>query len=82
VAGSVVVDVLAGTLVMYVEAKQIGISSSLLPWLAPSSGAFGPKELGALGGGLSTGAVLLGASLLIQRIARRLDVFARRSPTR
>ncbi|HEU4580710.1 MAG TPA: hypothetical protein VFS67_20775 [Polyangiaceae bacterium] len=80
VAGSVVVDVLAGTLVMYVEAKQIGISSSLLPWLAPSSSAFGPRELGMVGKGLLTGAVLLGSSLLIERIARRFDGFARRSP--
>jgi hypothetical protein len=72
VIGAAVVDLLAGTLSVYVVPGELGVSSSLLPWLVPFSDAFGPREVAALGAGVLKAAGLLAASLLAQRVFQRL----------
>ena len=70
--GAAIVDLLAGTLTVYVVPGELGVSSSLLPWLVPFSDALGPREVAALGAGLLKGASLLVVSVLAQRLLQRL----------
>jgi len=72
-AGAALVDVLAGTLVFYSVPGQLGLTSSLLPWLLPFSNAFGPRDPMALGEGLVRAVCMLALSLIVQRFARRFD---------
>jgi hypothetical protein len=71
IAGAAVVDVLAGTLSVYILPGELGITSSLLPWLAPLSSAFGPKDSMALATGLVRGAALLALGLGAQQLLQR-----------
>lgn len=73
------VDVLAGTLTVYSFPGQLGITSSLLPWLVPFTTALGPRDAVALGEGLLRAAGLLALSYLGQRALRRLGR-ARKQP--
>lgn len=69
--GTAAVDVLAGTLTVYSFPGQLGINSSLLPWLLPFSNAVGPRDALALAQGLLTGGGLLACSVLIEQLLRR-----------
>ncbi len=71
--GAGVVDVLAGTFTVYSLPGQLGVSSSLLPFLVPFSDALGPRDVLALGEGLLRAALLLVLSLLLQQLLRRLS---------
>lgn len=70
-AGTALVAVFSGTLTVYVAPGQLGINSSLLPWLAPFSKAFGPREVAALGEGLLRAVVLLALSVIVAQCCRR-----------
>lgn len=70
--GAGAVDVLAGTLTVYSFPGQLGITSSLLPWLVPLSHALGPRDPLALGAGLLKAAGLLALSVLLQQLLSRL----------
>lgn len=70
--GAGAVDVLAGTLTVYSFPGQLGITSSLLPWLVPFSSALGPRDPAALGEGLLRAAGLLAISFLLQQLFCRL----------
>ena len=74
IAGAVVVDVLAGTLSVYVSPGELGVTSWLLPWLAPLSSAFGPRDPLALATGLLKGACMLAVTLGAQRLIQRARV--------
>jgi len=82
IAGAAAVDLLAGTLVVYLLPGQLGVTSSLLPWLAPLSTAFGPKDAMALSHGLLRGACMLALSLIAQRLFQRLRGSDEPTPTR
>ncbi len=69
--GSAAVHVLAGSFTVYSFPGQLGVSSALLPWLLPFTHALGPRDLTALGEGLLRAAVMLAASVFIQRLVRR-----------
>jgi hypothetical protein len=71
VAGAAVVALLAGTLTVYIAPGQLGVTSSLLPWLAPFSEALGPRDALALGHGLLRGAGMLVIGIVGQRLVRR-----------
>lgn len=70
-AGAAVVNVLAGTFSVYTLPGELGVTSSLLPWLAPLSSVFGPKDLMALASGLLRGACMLALGLGAQRLIQR-----------
>lgn len=70
--GAGAADVLAGTLTVYAFPGQLGISSSLLPWLVPFSSSLGPRDLVALGEGLLRAGGLLALGFLLQQLLRRL----------
>ena len=70
IAGAAAVDLLAGTLTVYALPGELGVTSSLLPWLAPFS-AFGPKDLVALGFGVLKAACMLALGLAAQRLVQR-----------
>jgi hypothetical protein len=70
--GTGAVDVLAGTAIVHVFPGQLGVTSSLLPWLLPFSDAFGPKDATALGEGLLRAALLLALGVIVQQLAWRL----------
>jgi hypothetical protein len=72
--GAGLVDILSGTLMVHSIPGQLGVSSSLLPWLLPFSAAFGPKDLTALGQGLLRALTMLAISLIVQRLASRLRI--------
>lgn len=74
-SGTGAVAVLAGTLTVYSLPGQWGLHSSLLPWLVPFSHVLGPRELMPLALGLLRAAGMLGLSLAIQRLLRRLGTF-------
>lgn len=78
--GAGAVDVLAGTLTVYAFPGQLGVTSSLLPWLLPFSTVLGPRDLLALGEGLFRGACLLALSIVLQRLSRRFGNSDRLSP--
>ncbi|MEY2930035.1 MAG: hypothetical protein RL033_784 [Pseudomonadota bacterium] len=69
--GAGIVDVLAGTVTVYAFPGQLGVTSSLLPWLLPFSTVLGPRDGVALSEGLLRGAALLILSLILQRLLRR-----------
>lgn len=69
-AGAALVDVLAGTLSVYVVgATGVAVDSSLLPLLAPFTNDFGPRDLSAFADGLWRAGGMLVASLLAHRLA-------------
>jgi len=70
--GAGVVSVLAGTVTMYAFPGQLGVTSSLLPWLVPFTDNLGPRDVMALGEGLLRAACMLAVSLIVQRLIRRL----------
>jgi hypothetical protein len=77
IAGAAAVDLFAGTLTVHVAPGQLGVTSSVLPWLVPFFSSFGPRDVQALGeGSLRAGAMLL-LSLVAHRVARH---FQRRQP--
>jgi len=75
--GAAAIAVLAGSCTVYSFPGQVGVSSSLLPWLVPFSSDVGPKSLMALGEGLLRAACMLALSLIFQRLARRLGISER-----
>lgn len=77
--GAGAVDLLAGTLTVYAFPGQLGISSSLLPWLLPFSSAVGPRDALGLGEGLLRAGGLLALSFVLQQLVHRLGR-ARRQP--
>jgi hypothetical protein len=79
-AGATVVDVLAGTLTVYTFPGQLGVTSSLLPWLVPYSTVFGPTSLSALSGGLLRAAGMLAFSLVVLQLARHLGIAEKQTP--
>lgn len=70
-AGVAVIDVLAGTLSVYLAPGELGVTSTLLPWLAPLSSLFGPTDVMALALGLLKGACMLVLGLGAQRLVQR-----------
>lgn len=70
--GAAAVDLLAGTLTIYLSPGQLGVTSWLLPWLVPFTDALGPRNSTALGEGLLLAALLLGLSVLLHRLSRRV----------
>jgi hypothetical protein len=72
IAGAAAVDLLAGTLTvqLFAASGQLGVSSSLLPWLLPFCHLFGPKDLLAVGEGLLRAACLLALSGVAYQIRR------------
>jgi hypothetical protein len=70
--GAGAVDVLAGTLTVHSLPGQLGISSSLLPWLLPFTTMLGPSQVWPLVEGLARAAGLLALSLVGQRLLRRI----------
>lgn len=81
-AGAALVDLIAGTLVVYLLPGELGVTSSLLPWLAPLSNAFGPKDATALGQGLLRGGCMLALSLIVQHFVQRFRSSDALMPTR
>jgi hypothetical protein len=79
-AGALAINLLAGTLTVYSSPGQLGINSSLLPWLLPFSTAGGPKDLLALEQGLLRAACMLALSFVVHRVAQRFGIGDR--PTR
>jgi hypothetical protein len=75
--GAATVDVLAGTLTAYSLPGELGLTSSLLPWLLPFSTVLGPRDPLALGEGLLRAACMLGLSLVVHQLARRFGVYDR-----
>lgn len=73
-SGAGAISVLAGTLTAYSFPGQLGITSSLLPWLLPFTNAVGPRELLPLGVGLLRAAAMLAVCLIVQRLLRRLGI--------
>jgi hypothetical protein len=70
-AGSALVNVLAGTLtVQFMGATAIGVNSSLLPWVAPFSD-FGPRDFVAFAEGLARAAGMLAVSAIVYRASAR-----------
>jgi hypothetical protein len=69
--GAAAVDLLAGTLTVYLSPGQLSVTSWLLPWLVPFTDALGPRNSTALGEGLRLAALLLGLSVLLHRVSRR-----------
>jgi hypothetical protein len=60
VLGAAALSVLAGTVSINVMAgSQLGVSSSLLPFLLPFSRLLGDTDAGALGEGLARAAIML-----------------------
>lgn len=72
--GAGAVNVLAGTLTAYSVPGELGLNSSLLPWLLPFSNAVGPRDIVALGEGVARAACMLAISLILQRILRPLGL--------
>lgn len=71
-AGSALVDILAGTLtVQFLGATAIGLDSSLLPLLVPFSDEFGPRDVSAFAEGLVRAAGMLAVSALVYRASAR-----------
>ena len=67
-AGTALVDLLAGTVTVHVLGTAgIGVTSSLLALLVPYSGLFGPIDLPAFAEGLLRGVCMLGSSALAER---------------
>jgi hypothetical protein len=64
--GACVVQLLAGTasLQRFRMQGQLGVSSSLLPFLFPSTSHLGPRDLGALSHGVVVGGCMLAISVL------------------
>jgi hypothetical protein len=62
----------AGTLTIQLFAGQLGVSSSLLPFITPLSDVFGPARSAALTQGLIRGAAMLGISVVAHRVLARL----------
>jgi hypothetical protein len=71
-AGAAAIDVLAGSCIVSSVPGKVLVDSALLPWLVPLSTSFGPKNVLALGEGLLRAVFMLAASLILQRLARRL----------
>ncbi len=70
-AGSALVNVLAGTLtVQFLGATSIALNSSLLPLVAPFSD-FGPRDLVAFAEGLARAAGMLAVSAIVYRASAR-----------
>jgi hypothetical protein len=78
--GAGAVDVLAGTVTVYSFPGQLGVTSSLLPFLLPFTDTLGPTDVMALGEGLLRAACMLALSLLVQRLIRRLGSSDRATP--
>jgi hypothetical protein len=71
-AGSALLNVLAGTLtVHFLGATGIAVNSSLLPLVAPFSDAFGPRDLVAFAEGLARAAGMLAVSAIVYRTSAR-----------
>ena len=57
---------------VYAAPGQLGITSWLLPWLVPFTDRLGPRDVMALGEGLLSAALLLGLSVILEQVSRRL----------
>lgn len=71
-AGAVLLDILAGTLSVHIDApassrSALLVDSSLLPWLAPFADDLGPRSLFALSQGLCWALGMLVASAVLYR---------------